>query len=274
MSYDFMFISDLDGTLLNSQQLVPDNSLQDLIWMGKNKVCRVIATGRSYFSFCKVIPQSFPIDYLVFSTGAGIMHWESKSIIHQHHLEAHQANHIADIFRNHSLNFMLHQAIPHNHYFNYYINSPIHPDFEARCKLYSDFAANVDYWEQHIHKACQLITIKDNNNEDLSKLYKLLNEYNIIKSTSPLDNKSIWLEVFAKQVSKGNAAKWLMNYLNVNIKHSASIGNDYNDEDLLDITFNSFIMDNAAHELKLKYKKVASNDNQGFSQAVSLCYNK
>ena len=52
---------------------------------------------------------------------------------------------------------------------------------------------------------------------------------------------------------------------------SEVLGNDHNDLDLLRWAGRerAFVVANAAPELKTRYRSVASNDDQGFAQAVA-----
>ena len=48
-----------------------------------------------------------------------------------------------------------------------------------------------------------------------------------------------------------------------------AVGNDYNDRDLLEWARHAFVVANAAPPLKDRYTVVASNDDQGFADAVA-----
>ena len=73
-----MVVTDLDGTLFQSDRgraratCGPWRS-----WAGRGRL-RVIATGRNLFSARKVLPPDFPVDYLLFSSGAGVMDWPAQ----------------------------------------------------------------------------------------------------------------------------------------------------------------------------------------------------
>jgi hydroxymethylpyrimidine pyrophosphatase-like HAD family hydrolase len=90
----------------------------------------------------------------------------------------------------------------------------------------------------------------------------------VIRSTSPLDGKSIWIEIFPKTVSKGLAAAWLCQRLGCDPANVIGIGNDYNDIDLLNWTQHSFVVENAPYELKQKFQITESNVNSGFTKVV------
>ena len=44
---------------------------------------------------------------------------------------------------------------------------------------------------------------------------------------------NMFLEIISFGLNKGEALKWLSNYLNIDIKETIAIGDDYNDESML-----------------------------------------
>jgi hypothetical protein len=80
------------------------------------------------------------------------------------------------------------------------------------------------------------------------------------------------MEIFHPHVSKANGLAWLMNYLAVGDIPTFGIGNDFNDIDLLDFTHHSFVVENANPDLKNQYKVTASNNQQGFTKAISTVF--
>ena len=91
-----MVVTDLDGTLLNPQHQISDKDFRSLKLLGENKIYRVIATGRSIYSLNRVIPADFPIDYLIFSSGSGILNWNTKKILHAQSLNSNEVVIIAN----------------------------------------------------------------------------------------------------------------------------------------------------------------------------------
>ena len=73
--------TDLDGTLLGSdQQLSPANH-DVLEVLGQQGILRVVVTGRSLFSCRRVLDRSFPIDLWVTSSGAGIFSFPNFKLL-------------------------------------------------------------------------------------------------------------------------------------------------------------------------------------------------
>ena len=84
-------IIDLDGTTLprNWHQISEENRVA-LEEAGQQGVVRILATGRSVFSLNNTLPEGLPVDYMVFSSGAGIMHWADKEILLTRELSAEE----------------------------------------------------------------------------------------------------------------------------------------------------------------------------------------
>jgi hydroxymethylpyrimidine pyrophosphatase-like HAD family hydrolase len=95
-----------------------------------------------------------------------------------------------------------------------------------------------------------------------------LPDYSVIRTTSPLDGKATWIEIFPNAVSKSRTAAWLAQKLKIDNRNIVSVGNDYNDLDLLEWTAKSYVVDNAPADLKSRFVGVASNNNGGVAEAA------
>ena len=85
-----MVVSDLDGTLRRSDGTFGSEDLTALRRAGDAGVVRVCATGRTLYSCRQALSPEFPIDYLVFSSGAGIVDWRAQTMLRTIHLEPNQ----------------------------------------------------------------------------------------------------------------------------------------------------------------------------------------
>lgn len=265
-----MVVTDLDGTLLNSKGLVDKPNLETLNRLGEIGIARVIATGRSPFSVEKVIPNDFPVDYIVFSSGAGTIRWIDKQIMHERHLSQVETQRVINEFINLKVDFMVHDPIPHNHCFLYHSNNIENPDFFRRIEVYSSFCQPYIPGIEYPNGATQLIAVLPNNPRLFNSISTKFPELKVIRTTSPLDGDSIWMEVFPKDVSKAYGITWLCkNEVNCSINDVIAIGNDFNDLDMLELIENSYVVSNAPSELKTRFLLVSSNNDFGFSEAVN-----
>ncbi len=263
-----MIVTDLDGTLFNNDQIVNKKDLETLELLKDIGILRVIATGRNYFSINKILPRDFPVDYLIFSSGAGIYNWRKHSLIHSEYLPKDQVKQIANTLIQENVDFMIHEVIPENHKFLYYKTGKKNPDFSRRYHLYEEFAEPLNPEKEKYEHSSQIIVIPDKGKEHYDSISEKLNQTKCIRTTSPLDGETLWIEIFPENVSKGHGVAWLCDYTNTDPTKTVGIGNDYNDLDLLDFTTQSFVVENAPLELKEQYSVCNSNLNCGFSEAV------
>ncbi len=262
--------TDLDGTLLNDHQEVSIQDFETLEKLGQDGICRVIATGRSWFSFQKVIPNDFPIDYLVFSSGAGILDYKNKKLIYSRNHGEEDTKKISSLLEKERFDFMTHFEVPENHKFVFQSTASACEDFHRRLDVYKEFAIPYDAFKEYPKKSAQVIAIvQDQVETKFEQLQKLLPEFKLIRATSPIDGLSTWLEIFPKDVSKGHTCDWLCAHLKIDKTKSIGVGNDYNDIDLLEFTKYSYVVDNAPAILKESYEPVSSNAESGFSAAIS-----
>ncbi|MBN1408735.1 MAG: HAD family phosphatase [Calditrichaceae bacterium] len=263
-----MVITDLDGTLADPDQKISAADLNTLKRLGENNIIRVIATGRSLYSVNNVLDKKLPIDYLLFSSGAGILNWKTKKIIKKNSLTVKNIQTINTYLKDIQADFMLHFPIPEDHKFLYYESGKDNPDFKRRIEIYKSFSDCMHSAAITPQSACHYIIITSNNHITYKPIANELKAFSVIRTTSPLDKKTLWIEIFPAHVSKGQSAAWLCDQLGVDQKNVLSIGNDYNDLDLLEWSGYSFVVHNAQQLLKKKFNHTKSNHESAFTHAV------
>ena len=269
-----MVVTDLDGTLLDAHARLGATNRQALERLGETGSLRVVATGRSLHSAERVLDAEFPIDYLVFSSGAGILEWRSRALLVAHEMRSEHAQVALDLLLAKGLAFMVHLGVPDNHHFYYHRGTGRvageNPDFDRRCERYEDFAQPLDGRVLDGLRVSQLLAIEaPGSDSHYDALATELDHLNVVLTTSPLDHRSRWIEIFPPAASKSQAAEWLRDRHGVAHHDVLAVGNDYNDRDLLEWAHYSYVVANAAPSLKARYALVASNDEQGFAQAVA-----
>ncbi len=263
-----MAVTDLDGTLLDNKGNLSAKNRETLLWLGEKGVVRVVATGRNYFSFNRLNILNFPIDYLLFSSGSGIMNFHTREILHASHIPAIEVSLIIKVLLNMKVNFMIHDLVPDNHRFLYYDTGTRDTDFHQRIDVYKGHALPLTISPPNYSNACQALAIIPPRLELLEEVRDKLNLFRIIRTSSPLDGKSIWVEIFPHNVSKGHGVSWLCKQIGISEKECIGIGNDYNDLDMLETVAYPFVVKNAPDELKQVFPVCPSNIEDGFSHAV------
>jgi HAD superfamily hydrolase (TIGR01484 family) len=265
-----MVVTDLDGTLLQANRRISETDVDTLRMLEEKGIIRVIATGRSPYSARGVLEDDFPVDYLVFSSGAGIIDWSQKRLLDAYSLSADEVKRAVSLLLQMQNDFMVHEPIPDNHFFSYHRSGRKNPDFDRRRELYREFATAVDFNEHHYRAACQIIAVEPpgwGNSLEVT-LRRLLGGLNVIRTTSPLDKQSVWIEIFPKGVSKAHASERIRQSYGIGSDRTLGVGNDYNDLDLLCWASKAFIVGAGPEELRSRFRLL--EEENGFSQAVSL----
>lgn len=262
-----ILLTDLDGTLLPSDGVFRDNDIKTLISLKDKGVVRAIVTGRSLWAAEKVLKDNFPIDYLIFSSGAGVMDWNTKNIEKKEHLSLAEINSLKNYLINNQTAFFIHHPIPKNHFCTFNRGNKYCVDFEKRLSIYKNFAVESENY--NFKQATQFIIIKDDGKAFLQNLKNIFPNLNFITTTTFTSSTTLWAEVFPKNVSKGLTSKWLCDKENIKYENTFCIGNDFNDKSMLDWANSSFVVENAPDTLRKLFKTVKSCMNGGFSEAVN-----
>lgn len=280
-----LFITDFDRTLLRDDKTIANKDIIALKELKEQGIVSCIATGRSIYSFSKIFKTlsfktffDFPIDYLIFSTGAGIMAFNTGEIMKSFSLNESDVIFISDYFETLKLDYMVHKPFPETHCFVYKSHGKENADFFNRIKLYKEYSSKLSIIKElkGFGKSTEILSILPYKTAYASllmieKIKQDLSQFSVIIATSPLDHKSLWVEVFHKDVSKSKAAAFLAGKLDVEIKNTFSIGNDYNDMDLLKWSGKGFVVANALKDLKKMFEQVPSNNHCGVSVAAREC---
>jgi HAD superfamily hydrolase (TIGR01484 family) len=265
-----MVVSDLDGTLL-FQGVVDPVEVDSLRSLGERRILRALATGRAWASTLKVLGPDFPIDYLIFSSGAGVVDWKTGELLVCHNLNEDQTHRATRVFLEHDLDFMIHDPIPEAHPFVFRRTPRSNVDFDARFKLHGVHGTPFTAGMEH-RIASQLLAIcPEGDPEHPFQVVKAkLPDLTVVRATSPLDGNSIWLEAFSNHVSKAQGAAWVAQRHGIPVEKVLAVGNDYNDIDLLDWAGTSFLMDNAPLALRPRYDNVPSAERRGLTAALKV----
>ena len=265
-----MIVTDLDGTLINSSGSISETDYQTLEQLGADGYCRVIATGRSPYSIKKTLPGKLPVDYVVFSSGSGIIEWQTERLMLAYNLSIPQVRRAYDHLFEIGLDFFILYPVPENHKCKYVRVTADNSDFERRVSIYEKFAEDLTGKPFEPFESCQLIAILHGN--DKVDIYEDVKNYladmAVIRSTSPLDHSSLWLEIYSPEVSKANGIRHLSELLEIERKDIMAVGNDYNDIDMLRWVGHGYAVKNAPDVMKDEFIPVASNNDSGFTEAV------
>jgi len=263
-----IFAVDFDGTLTDSKNQVPEIVRKELSELKEYKYIRILATGRSYLSLLTVIDRNFPIDYLVFSGGIGVMNWISGEIIKSNHFTEIQTLEIFNFLNENNFDFMVQYPVPDNHVFYHNSSGKYNTNFESRIQHYKNLG--VFPADKLPSFASQFVVICNDGENLYESIKSRFFDYIVTRATSPLDNKSNWIEIFPTGVSKAKGIDYIRKIYNIGIENVIAVGNDYYDVYMLDyvIKQNAFVVANAPEELRRNYRVIDSNDDFGVAKLI------
>ncbi|RIH64269.1 HAD family phosphatase [Mariniphaga sediminis] len=264
--------TDLDGTFLKDDRSVSQENLRALHLLGKKQIVRVVATGRNLRKVTEVIARDVPFDYIVYSSGAGIFDWKKQEHIFHQNIGQETASHLVEYFRQKDYNFYAFAPAPENHRLWYHKGTQDCEEFNRYFSFHNSFSEPLPEngkWESGLCQFMLIIPEDDSIFEQVkNEIEGQHNEIRVIRSSSPVTKGYIWVEVFHREVSKGNGVKHVCNLLHIHPGETFGIGNDYNDLDLLDFTAHSFLTENAPEQIKSRFHAVPSNEDDAFAHAV------
>lgn len=272
MSAIKMVITDLDGTLLQLDHTISPKDNATLERLGRSGVCRVAATGRNMFKVRMVLNESSPFDYVVLSSGAGIMDWKTQKMIRSLSIPLEATKEIVQFLINGNYNFKVSHELPDNHNFGWWESygcQELSRYVEHHRKMGE--ALKIDPSQLFASSQFLMFFERDSDQFEIVKenIKSSFPDLSLIKTTSPLDPGYIWLEIFPNGVSKAHGIAEVCRITGIDRENTLGIGNDFNDLEMLDFTRHSYVVDNAPDELKNKYIVSLAHDEDGFSHAVN-----
>lgn len=266
-----LILCDLDGTLIRHGHPMSAETRDVIDTLHKRGDVVAIASGRSLYSGRNVLTDPLSIGYWIFSTGAGILEWKSKTVVRKLELDKGQVTEIAEVLSDMEADFMIQDPIPDNHCFVYRkFSNPENEgtDFIKRCSFYEEYCRPVAEEADLQRPASQLICVLPPDLLRIEEIRKRLSAYSVVRATSPMDNKSVWLEIFAPGVGKAAGGAWLASLPELGIEDTFAIGNDYNDLDMLEWADHAFVTPNAPDDLKERFPTTSSDTEGALAEAV------
>ena len=267
-----MVVTDLDGTLLQADNSISTADQETLERLGILGLCRVAATGRNLYKVRLVLNENSPFDYVIFSSGAGIMDWKNQKLIRAMSIPERITRELTKFLISEKHNFKISRELPDNHNFGWWESYDC-PELKRYVEHHKKFGDAIKIDPDYLFPSSQFLMffpIESNQFELVKeKVQSAFPDLSIIKTTSPLNPGFIWIEIFPNGVSKAHGIEEICRITGISQQNTLGIGNDFNDLEMLEFTQHSYVVDNAPEELKMKYLISLAHYENGFSHAVN-----
>ena len=278
-----LIASDMDGTLLNHNHKIPKENVK-LINFAKNQGIEfVVATGRAYYEALPALNEE-NINCDVISFNGGIVYDKNGNIISITPMLPKDLYYTIEILKSFDISYQLYTKntiyttsieTDINAYIDLIRSNGYEPDVEhlraeAQQKLEVGYITEVENIELYLNEKenppIKIIAISN----DISKLEnaaKLLSENTSISVTSSGANN---IEIMHKNATKGTALKEIAKIYGINLENAVAIGDNLNDQAMLDIVGYSVAMKNGNIKLieQAKYVTEKTNSEGGVADTI------
>ncbi|MDR6845548.1 Cof-type HAD-IIB family hydrolase [Flavobacterium granuli] len=247
-------ISDLDGTLLNSDHTISAYTKSVFRELHEQNYLIIVATGRHHMDAMAIVSSlELPI-YLVTSNGARI-HSPKKELLYSFNLEGDAVKSILSLDIDPEITTVLFketvwQTSKTNKKLNAFQKDLAYPPEVVDFAALDDYSAIKIFFTHDDHQ--KLVDLRDKILEDHSDVF------------SHAFSLPICLEFMDKSVDKSVAIAKILEKEGYSFEEAISFGDGFNDEKMLDATGIGLIMGNAPENLKSKlpHLEVISTNNE------------
>ena len=257
-----VIISDLDGTLLNGEHKISQNTKAVFQELHKQNYLIIVATGRHHLDAMTIIEGlGFPI-YLVTSNGARI-HSPEKEVIYSFDIKSDAIKSVLSLEIDPEITIVLFkEKVWQTNKVNKKLNS-----FQTKMEYVPEI---VDFDTLEDFGAIKLFFTHDNHEKLVELKNQILEEHS--EDFSHAFSLPICLEFMDKSVDKSVAIAKILEIENATYQETIVFGDGFNDEKMLALSGKGIIMGNAPESLKKKLSHlevISTNDNDGVAEYLT-----
>lgn len=255
--------SDLDGTLISSDNEVSEENLDAIDRMHNAGVRFIVLTGRTLYEVPLELRHNDSIDYIIYSNGVGI--WDRKrGLLKNNFIDDEKAKKVFEILSEYETFTEIYSGgrpyvdaskFDSEHFLYYKIDKGFIPEMnKSRVKIPS-LRKIIDDSNDKVEMFDVFFRYEKERQECLKRLK---NDFNDLFVTSSMSNN---LEIVRAGNSKGNTLIEFCNKMGIDIKSVTVLGDSRNDISAFETDAKGYAVANACDELKnLADKVICSND--------------
>lgn len=278
---------DLDGTMLNKYGIVTENTkkiIKNTIEKGTDVI---IASGRPIDSIKTIAEEIGSEKYFIAGNGALIYDIKKDEIIYEKFLNKQKVLEIAEICEKNNISYNIYteetiiaQQLKYN--VLYYYKENLNKDEKRKTNI--TLVENIkEYVKNSKNEKFLKITICDENKLIFNSIIKKLNRVSNIdildvchitrktikRGTQEINIEYFYTEISSKDVNKWNAIQYLTNKLNIKKDEVIAIGDNINDQTMLENAGLGIAMGNSAPYIqKMANEVTLTNDENGVAAII------
>ena len=278
-----LFVTDLDGTLLNSDHKLSEFSMNAIKTAMDKGIPVCIATGRSYNDILEIISELDVKPYIISSNGASVYNTDGEKM-YSISIPKDQVREIITYLKAQNLEFevaddeytyitqkgldILHQELEDVGSVDTKKREELEQDVlglvlsQGNLKVVPDMEVLLD----SIESANSVSSIS----AYLNKIHKAMERFTMDKRILTFSSWKYNFEMTSSDTSKGIALKHLCEHLRIDLSDVAVIGDNYNDLSMIKIAGIKGAMANAVDNIKSMADFQAPTNDEGWCREVSL----
>ena len=270
-----LYVSDLDGTLLNSNGRISNYSVETINNLISKGIIFTYATARSLVSAAPVtkgLTKNLP---LIIYNGTFIVNSETGKIIHKNVFNKNQIELVKEIMESNQVRPMVYALINDRERVTI-INNDLNEGTKYYLKSHqNDYRINLtdDYNSLYQGEIFYFTVIGEY--KDLKPIYEKLKRYDYYNITfqQEIYREEYWLEIMPQSASKASAILKLKNILKCD--EVISFGDAINDLPMFAISDQCYAVSNAVEKLKhCATDIILSNDEDGVARWLNEHYHR
>ena len=284
-----LFVTDLDGTLLNSKHEISAENSKALKFAQQQGIEVAMATGRTYGNALALCKKA-GLHVHIISNNGSFVYTKSGKMLMKSGIDAQQAKNALQWLQANHYGYAL--CTNKNFCMPDTIKDILTKDFEnakdadsiwnqenVKQVINSKILAldglqlmkNVaDIFEQQVTIGHISVTTFDRNKCSKAKEY-----FSTYKDLSVVSSENIIFDLTNRAASKGNGLKYLIDYLDISFEDVMAIGDNYNDISMLERVGHSVAIGNAEDAVKKVCKQISlTNDLNGVAYIINQTISK
>ena len=257
---NILYVSDLDGTLLHSDEKTSDYTNNIINTLVEKGMCFSYATARSFTTASKVasgLTTNFPV---IVHNGVFIIDNKSRECLYSNYFEKKDLEIIRTSLQEHSISPIVYSHIVGSEKFSYKrekMTAGLKTFVDSRK---GDVRDNPLTPNQNLFEGDVFYFTCIDSEEKLLLVYEQLKEHYSCVYSKDIYSGDMWLEIMPKPATKANAILQLKTILNCD--KIIAFGDGINDISMFKIADECYAVENAANELKIMATAIISSNNE------------
>lgn len=262
-------VCDMDGTLLNSKDIISEENKTALKKLQQNGVEVIIASGRVDLMVKHYIKELDLKGHVISCNGGLIRNIKTGEYVYSKTIDKCDFEKIINYSVDYKIDFLIYtdnfvysnKGNPRALKFEN-LNKTLTKDLQVPIKYIDNI--NINYIGSM--KVLKILLVCSNQEQ----VELLENKFSEFEGLTVVSSANGLLDIMASNISKGRALKILAEKLDVDLDNVIAFGDNYNDMEMLQCVGMPIAMENSVEKLKEKAKHITkSNDESGIAYAIN-----